>query len=131
MTTHSLAAPPRPAPSGDTGASAGDRSLSERTLDAAHLAAIRAARATLHDAARRGDAGGIDAALGPFVHAMWTADFTRQTICSLVVAAIDAGLPTARGAARRARRAEALADWIARADRIAERLSRQRPPRAF
>ena len=123
MTTHSLAAPPRPAGTrGRPGAAEGDRPVSERTLDAAHLVAMREARAALHDAARRGGAAEIDAALPPFVHAMWAADFTRQTIRSLVGAAVDAGLPTGRGAARRAQRAAALAHWVAQAEALLDDL---------
>jgi hypothetical protein len=105
--------------------------MSERTLDTAHLAAIRAARDAVLDAARRDDAPAIDAALARFVRAMWDADFTRQTIRSLVGAAIDAALPTGRGPARRARRAEALAGCVARAEELTERLAEDAPPRTF
>src|ERR1051325_4527208 len=66
--------------------------LPERAVDAGRIAAIRAARAALYEAARRNDTLEIDAAVPPFVHVMWEADFSRQTIRSLVAAAIDAGL---------------------------------------
>jgi hypothetical protein len=96
--------------------------MSERILDSTHLSAMRAARAALLDAARREAPADIDAALPTFVRAMWVADFTRQTIRSLVGAAVDAGLPTGRGAARRAQRAAALAHWVAQAEALLDDL---------
>ena len=92
----------------------------ERVLGRAQLAAIRTARATLLDAARRGSATEIEAGIAPFVRAMRDADFSRPTICSLVVAAIDAGLPTGRGAARRAQRAQAIVRWTRLAGELAD-----------
>lgn len=105
--------------------------MSERTLDTAHLAAMRVARDALLDAARRDDGPAIEAALARFVRAMWVADFTRQTIRSLAGAAIDAALPSGRGAARRARRADAVTAWMARAEEVADRLAEETPSRLF
>ena len=98
----------------------------DRTLEHRHLAALRVARTALLDAARRGNAAEVDAGIAPFVRAMLEADFSRPTICSLVAAAIDAGLPTGRGAARRAQRSEALARWTLRAGELADELVRVR-----
>ena len=103
---------PRPAPPGDAPNGRASATLAaHRTLEHRHLAAIRAARVALLDSARRGNASEIEAAIAPFVHAMRDADFSRPTICSLVAAAIDAGLPTGRGVVRRTQRAESLARW--------------------
>ena len=98
----------------------------DRTLEISHIAAIRRARATLLDAARRAESAEIEAAVAPFVTVMWEADFSRQTISSLVAAAIDAGLPSCRGAARRARRDESIAHWVVLAERLADELLRYR-----
>jgi hypothetical protein len=95
----------------------------ERTLDPAHVAAIRSTREALFDAAREGDPAAIERTLARFVHAMWAADFTRQTIASLVAAAVDAGLPAVRGAARRAKRAQSLAAWTRLGERVADVLA--------
>jgi len=96
--------------------------LPERALDGSRIAAIRAARAALYHAACRADAVEIEAAVPPFVHVMWEADFSRQTIRSLVAAAIDAGLPTGRGAARRAQRERSIARWVELAEHLADAL---------
>lgn len=100
--------------------------LPERAIDGGRIAAIRAARAALYEAACRNDAGEIDAAVPPFVHVMWEADFSRQTIRSLVAAAIDAGLPTRRGAARRAQRERNIARWVELAEQLADALVARR-----
>ncbi|AHG89484.1 hypothetical protein J421_1947 [Gemmatirosa kalamazoonensis] len=96
----------------------------DRTLEHRHLAAIRAARLVLLDSARRADASEIEAAIAPFVRSMRDADFSRPTICSLVAAAIDAGLPTGRGPARRAQRAASLARWTRLAGELADGAAR-------
>ena len=102
--------------------SAGPTCAADRALEPRHLTAIRVARLTLLDAARRGSAAEVEAAIAPFVCAMWEADFSRPTICSLVAAAIDSGLPAARGAARRAQRVQALDRWTRLAGAIVDEL---------
>jgi hypothetical protein len=95
----------------------------DRSLEHRHLTAIRVARLALLDAARHGNADEVEAGIAPFVRAMWDADFSRPTICSLVAAAIDAGLPTARGATRRAQRSNALDRWTRSAGRIVDEMA--------
>jgi hypothetical protein len=102
--------------------SAGLTCAADRALEHRHLTAIRVARLTLLDAARRGNAVEVEAGIAPFVRAMWEADFSRPTICSLVAAAIDSGLATARGAARRAQRTQALDRWERLAAAIVDEL---------
>ena len=102
--------------------SAGLTCAADRALEHRHLTAIRVARLTLLDAARRANATEVEAAIAPFVRAMWEADFSRPTICSLVAAAIDAGLPTARGSARRTQRVQALDRWTRLAGMIVDEM---------
>ena len=100
----------------------GEGALTDRVLEHGRIAAIRGARAALYDAASRNDATAIEAAVPRFVQVMFEADFSRQTICSLVAAAIDAGLPTGRGAARRAQREQTITHWSSVAERLADTL---------
>ena len=98
-------------------------SATDRSLDHHHLAAIRQARLALLETVRRGPEGEVDGAIASFVRTTWAADFSRLTICSLVAAAVDAGLPVVRGVTRRAQREASLDRWTRLAGSLVDDLA--------
>lgn len=76
--------------------------MSEWTLAREHVDAIRDARSAVLAAAASESPGALEHAIAEAVRAMWAAEFSRQTICSLITAAVDTGLPRRRNYVRRA-----------------------------
>ena len=100
--------------------------MADWTLERDQVRAIRDARAGLRAAAAAGDGARLDAAVASAVHAMWAADFSRTTICSLVGAAVDMGLPHRRD---RVQRDADIRRWTERAGRLADGLAAGEWPR--
>ena len=94
--------------------------MADWTLGREQVRAIRDARTSLLAAAATGVPALIERAIADAVPVMWEADFSRATICSLVSAAVESGLPRRRSYTGRATdvrywsdRAGAVADAIA------------------
>jgi hypothetical protein len=94
--------------------------MADWTLPRDHVHAIRDTRAALLSAAGTGSAAVLETAVTSAVRAMVAADFARATICSLVSAAVDSGLPRRRNYARRA---DDVQYWTQRAATLVDALT--------
>ena len=98
--------------------------MAEWTLGRDQVREIRDARAALLAAAATGVPALVERAVADAVAAMWQADFSRATICSLVTAAVEAGLPRRRTYTGRA---TDVRYWGDRAGAVADAIAAGRP----